>query len=134
MAESSGKNFARIIHAARWIAVLLPVLICGWLVKTYVVDQRFLDDWVWAQDLLLWKKGAYGELLHNIVSVHLEHRPVVARALALAVTLLANGNVQAQCGLTFLWLILCLGALFRSRASHGGCAACWGPSARSWAC
>lgn len=113
MAESSGKNFARIIHAARWIAVLLPVLICGWLVKTYVVDQRFLDDWVWAQDLLLWKKGAYGELLHNIVSVHLEHRPVVARALALAVTLLANGNVQAQCGLTFLWLILCLGALFR---------------------
>lgn len=99
----------RLINLVLWLIVLVPLLGCGRLMRKYCVDQRFLDDWVWAIDLA---KFSEGELtVHDIFSVHLEHRPALPRALALGVTLLAKGDVRAQNGLTFLWMASAFGAL-----------------------
>ncbi|MEI6534276.1 MAG: hypothetical protein WCN98_02965 [Verrucomicrobiaceae bacterium] len=110
----------RLASAGLWLLVLAPVIACGWLVRDHAIDQRFLDDWIWAQDLLLWKEGNYRELLHNLFSVHLEHRPVVARSLAFVVTIICNGDVRAQVALTFLWLVIAFAGLCFLWMKRGG--------------
>lgn len=90
------------------------------LVYLYSVDQRFLDDWVWAQDLIKWKEGKYAELFHDVCSVHLEHRPMVPRALALLVTLALKGNVQGQNVLCFLWVAMSFASLASLWMRRGG--------------
>ena len=112
MAESTSQSLSqpvslgsRLLPLVLWLIVLVPVIGCGLLMKSYVLDQRFLDDFVWAQDLIKYKEGKYAELFHDIFSVHLEHRPAVARGLALVVTLLAKGDVTSQNLLCYLWLV-----------------------------
>ena len=102
---------SRLVTIGIWLLILAPILGCGWLVKHYSYDQRFLDDWVWADDLVKWKEGDYQGLYHNLVSVHLEHRPIVARTLAFLVTLWSHGDVTAQNLLSFIWLLVAFSGL-----------------------
>ncbi len=74
-------------------------------------NQRFLDDWVWGADLVKMKTGTF--TLHDVFSVHLEHRPALAKTLALVATLIAKGDVLAQNILTFLFLLGTYVALIR---------------------
>lgn len=100
------RSRARFGKIGLWLLVLVPILGCAKLVTQHAVDQRFLDDWVWAQDLIKVGQGKpASEILHDIFEVHLEHRPGVARALTLASTLLLHGNVEGQNVLSFLWLL-----------------------------
>lgn len=101
----------RFLAVSLWLLVLLPVIGCLRFTRAYALDQRFLDDFVWAQDLVAWKEGTL--TLHQLFQVHLEHRPGVARVLALAATLLAGGDVRGQNVLTCLWM------------TTSFCALCW---------
>lgn len=105
---------------ALWLLILAPIFLALRLVYLYSVDQRFLDDWVWAQDLVKWKEGKYAELFHDICSVHLEHRPMVPRALGFLITLALGGNTQGQNVLCFLWVTITFAALCFLWMRHGG--------------
>src|SRR5580704_8520071 len=110
LSAPSPNRRSRLVTFGLWLLVLAPLLMGMRLVYLYSVDQRFLDDWVWASDLVKWKQGHYGELFHDLCSVHLEHRPIVPRTLALIVTLLMQGNVQGQNVLSFLWVTIAFAA------------------------
>jgi hypothetical protein len=101
-----------------WALVLVPIVGCIALTVTHAVNQRFLDDWVWAQDLIKWKTGQ--PILHDLFEVHLEHRPAVARALTLFSTALAGGDVQAQNVLTLVWLMTAFGSVCLLWTRFGG--------------
>ena len=81
-------------------------------------NQRFLDDWVWGADLVKMKTGNF--TLHDVFSVHLEHRPALAKTLALVATLIAKGDVLAQNILTFLFLLGTYAALIRLWIKRSG--------------
>lgn len=103
------KHRDRVLNALLWVLVFVPVWFCTRLVIDHWVNQRFLDDWAWAGDLV---KAMKGELtLHDLFAVHLEHRPAIAKGLSIVVTILARGDVRSQCVLTlvtYLGSFLCL--------------------------
>lgn len=106
-----------------WLLVLLPAAGCARLVWMNSVDQRFLDDWAWARDAVKYVNGAPPggtSLLHDLFSVHLEHRPALARALALFATVWAGGDVRSQDVLTFAFVGLSFAALCRLWLKRGG--------------
>ena len=134
---------SKIGNTLLWLLVLVPAVGCALLMKTNCINQRFLDDWVWGMDLAKlmksWDALTWSDLFNifpnvwhpdfehlnrdkfswqDIFAVHLEHRPAFAKALALAATLIARGDVQAQCVLTFIWYagsFLCLAQLWTKR-------------------
>lgn len=121
MPESPSQKNSRWIQVGLWLLVLLPILGCAKLVAVHAVDQRFLDDFVWAQDLIKWVEGKPKmEVVHDIFEVHLEHRPAVARALTLFSTLALHGNVEGQNVLSFLWLLIAFFAVSRLWMGRGG--------------
>lgn len=86
-----------------WLLILVPLILCAVLMRKHTADQRFLDDWLWAQDLV---KFGRGELhLSDLFEVHMEHRPALARAMAMLSTYAAKGNVRAQNLVTFVLLL-----------------------------
>ena len=108
----------RLLDVLLLALVLAPVVGGGLLVWHFSIDQRFLDDWVWAMDLLKVAKGTF--TLHDLFAVHLEHRPALAKGLALGVTWLAKGNVAAQCALGFVWYVGSFFFLVRLCLVQGG--------------
>src|SRR6478672_8194840 len=105
---------ARLWNMALWLLVLLPVAGSMVLVRKHAVDQRFLDDWAWAKDVVKYKTGTPEggtTLMHDLFSVHLEHRPAVPRILTMLVTVAAHGDVQPQLVLTFLFVSVSFTAL-----------------------
>ena len=99
---------------ALWLLVLLPLLGSLLLVRKNSVDQRFLDDWAWAKDVVKFKTGTPEggtSLMHDLFSVHLEHRPTVPRILTMLVTVAAKGDVQPQLALTFLFVCVSFASL-----------------------
>lgn len=121
------KLSSKLIPILLWLLILAPALICGALMRENGTNQRFLDDWVWGVDLVKMKTGTF--TLHDVFSVHLEHRPALAKTLALIVTLTAKGDVLAQNVLTYLFLLGTYAALLRLWMKRGGLtlASAWPP-------
>ena len=42
-----------------WLLILVPLILCAVLMRKHTADQRFLDDWLWAQDLVKFSPCAF---------------------------------------------------------------------------
>jgi hypothetical protein len=88
----------------RVLFVFLPVVLMWWLAKDYRTNTLFLDDWAYVP---LYEKAVHGGLtLHDFFAGYLEHRPAIARVIAIVTTLLSKGDVRWQCIVTFITITL----------------------------
>jgi hypothetical protein len=79
--------------------VLVPVILAWELARKYRINTLFLDDWAYVP---LYEKAVRGGLtLHDFFGGYLEHRPAVARAIAVVTTLVSKGDVRWQCHVAF---------------------------------
>ncbi len=110
-----------------WLLALVPLVVCGLLVRTYCVNQRFLDDWMFVPDLMKFHEGTL--CWSDLWAAQMEHRSPLPRLLALGAALAFHGDLRALNALSFLqacglaamaWVLLRRGA----RAT-GGAASPW---------
>src|SRR4051812_21982679 len=107
-------SFSTRLRATRlcgWLGVLCraafvfaPVALVWWLARDYRTNTLFLDDWAYVP---LYEKAVLGGLtLHDFFAGYLEHRPAIARVIAIVTTLLSKGDVRWQCIVTFCAITL----------------------------
>lgn len=89
--------------AAVVLLALLPFLIMGKMVKRYVVNTPFYDDWTFQEDWLNWREGTLK--FADLFTAHMEHRVTVARMLALLGHWLGGSDLRWQNGFTILLLL-----------------------------
>ncbi|OAI56738.1 hypothetical protein AYO49_00485 [Verrucomicrobiaceae bacterium SCGC AG-212-N21] len=74
------------------------------MAKENRVNTLFLDDWAYVP---LYEKAVHGGLtLHDFFGGYLEHRPAIARVIAIVTTLVSKGDVRWQCIVTFCAITL----------------------------
>ncbi len=89
------------------VLLCLPVFQAWRLAKRYRVNVLHLDDWAYVP---LYEKALNGGLtLHDFFAGYLEHRPAIARVIAIVTTLLSKGDVRWQSvvafgAITLTWL------------------------------
>jgi len=84
--------------------VFMPAIIAWKLAERYDFNTLHLDDWAYVP---LYEKAVNGGLtLHDFFAGYLEHRPAVARAIAIVTTLLSKGDVRWQCTVAFAAITL----------------------------
>lgn len=98
--EKSRSFFGNLIAL---LVILLPVVACAWLVKTYVVNSPHYDDLTFSQDWIDYKNGQL--TLAKLFSVHLEHRVTVPRTMALVAHILGGADLRWQNAMTLVLLV-----------------------------
>ena len=96
---------------SRWLGVILaaafvaaPFLIAWELGRKFRFNTLLLDDWAYVP---LYEKAIQGTLtLHDFFGGYLEHRPAVARVIAIITTLMTKGDMRAQSIVAFLAISL----------------------------
>lgn len=84
--------------------VFAPLLMTWQLARACRTNTLFLDDWAYVP---LYEKAVHGGLtLHDFFAGYLEHRPAVARVIAIVTTLVSKGDVRWQCIVAFLAITL----------------------------
>jgi hypothetical protein len=93
-----------LVRVCQAVLVLLPVVLAWRLAKRYRVNVLHLDDWAYVP---LYEKAVNGGLTwHDFFAGYLEHRPAVARVIAIVTTVLSNGDVRWQCVVAFAAITL----------------------------
>ena len=88
----------------QFAVVFLPVIFSWKLAHHFRTNALHLDDWAYVP---LYEKAVNGGLtLHDFFAGYLEHRPAVARAIAIVTTLLSKGDVRWQCSVAFAAITL----------------------------
>lgn len=85
------------------LLALVPFLIMGKMVKRYVVNTPFYDDWTFQEDWLGWREGTLK--FADLFTAHMEHRVTVARMLALIGHWLGGSDLRWQNGFTIALLL-----------------------------
>ena len=103
---SSSQRLTQRLPIASFVAItlaLIPIITTGLLLREYLVDTPFSDDWTFIEDWIKQKSGtlAFGDLF----TAHMEHRVTVARMLALLGHAIGGGDLRWQNVYTFLILI-----------------------------
>ena len=84
--------------------VAAPLLIAWELGRKFRFNTLLLDDWAYVP---LYEKALQGTLtLHDFFGGYLEHRPAVARAIAIVATLLSKGDMRVQSVVAFVAISL----------------------------
>ena len=84
-----------------WLLLALPWIACALLVNHYCVNQRVVDDWMFADDLLKFKQGTL--TFDDLWAVQMEHRLFVPRVISLTLGVAFQGDVRAQCAMTVIF-------------------------------
>ncbi len=101
-----------------WLLLALPWIACALLVNHYCVNQRVVDDWMFAEDLLKFKQGTL--TFDDLWAVQMEHRLFVPRVISLALGVMFRGDVRAQCVMTVLfWAVQYVFVLWIWRKNPG---------------
>lgn len=113
----------------RWVLILLPVILCGFLVSQNATDTRFYDDWMLAETLVKYRDGTL--TFHDIIAVQMEHRLAVPRLLIIFLHQFTR-DMRIENALTFALLCGMFGNLLwllRRVSLKGGFAQWWLPAA-----
>ena len=104
---SPSRSFPKLLKSAFWWAmVLYPIYWVYCLLKTYLVNVPFMDDYVW---LPFYQKIARHEFtFQDFFFVQMEHRLTIACVMAWACNLLSPGKIIWHNWISFFQLILIL--------------------------
>lgn len=83
--------------------ILAPFLATVLLLRLYLVDTPFSDDWTFIEDWIKLKAGSL--TLGQLFTAHMEHRVTVPRLLALSAHLIGGGDLRWQNAITMLVLM-----------------------------